>query len=723
MDTTLNNKAAATINLRAKPLPPFADGKWVEIQIRVNAPNKQQQIAGYLAARHNHWQGDEQDSAFYDKVAADLAIPGFIDDVMKGAGDKNKKPKKPPFWFILERFIHAGGGQKKESFHESYSCAIAAAKQKEDWDNFRDFAFFAALWLREPEKVIGDIRNTPAESELSEFLGDFARKNNEARKQQSLATADTSRTEWRTLLSAVSAALKDWALEDPDPAIAAKIHDLADSMEHTARKYLKMRAELQKTKTTDALKAAAKSLSPVATTADIIAVRDALLQCAEYGNSKANPLDITTNAEALAKLAAKAQQQNAADNTNYVSTLAAEVRESAGKLLKLIGAQTDLPPEEEVLPPPPPPPVPLPEQQPPPPKKTPPVKTEAQKRADKINATAINLILLCARDDPTPADNRVNVAKVDFVNSGFEPAYRVVLGGEKQLPDGDFIFPAAALRLLALPELGARQESLDALDAAIKRGVGEVGRMAVFAAALFPAVFFYDAREFFRDNGPLTDCGKRLEPLRKLVCDFGTWRVSPAVFAAAARGDGPTARAQLQIWYDTNKDKTIKYAGATHIWHEWMKPEGALGAMILPILKGGDREKVLAAAEVFSHDYRNDKAVQRLMDAGSQHFAEKKIEGGAKQRMFELFRDGAILIEKSAEELRHHGDDESGDGGEELREKCQHFHAGLQRAADAQKPQNTDDQTRAAEECLRHAFSFFAADKAADTINKADNPD
>ena len=96
MDTTLNNKAAATINLRAKPLPPFADGKWVEIQIRVNAPNKQQQIAGYLAARHNHWQGDEQDSAFYDKVAADLAIPGFIDDVMKGAGDKNKKPKKPP---------------------------------------------------------------------------------------------------------------------------------------------------------------------------------------------------------------------------------------------------------------------------------------------------------------------------------------------------------------------------------------------------------------------------------------------------------------------------------------------------------------------------------------------------------------------------------------------------------------------------------------------------
>lgn len=726
-------------DLRAAHLPSFVNGDWVEIQIRVGAPNKQRQIAAHLADKYNNWKGDEQDGAFYDKVAADLAIPGFIDDVMKGAAEKGKKPKKPPFWFILERFIHAGGGQKKDGFGDSYSRAMAATKQKEDWASFRDFAFFAALWLRTPDKVAADIANTPAEQELGPFLSSFAEKNAEERKQQSAATMDTARTVWKGLLSVMGEALKDWAKEEPDRNKGAKVRDFADQIELAADKYAQMRDKVQKDQTSGALQWAADELSKVAGSADIAAVRDALLQCIKDGGCKASPDDIGEQSAVLAKLggqAATLRQQvkdavaakdsdAAARRGAVLSTTSTEIRECAARLLKTIGAQVELPPEEAIMPSPPPPPMPMPEQQPQQKKAAQPAqKTDAEKQIERINATAMHLILQGAHDEPTPADNKVAVARVEITNTGFEPAYRIVKGGETQMPDESFVFPSAALRLLAKPQEGARQDAMDDMESAVKRGVGEVGKMTVFAAALFPAVFFFDARGFFRDNGPLADCGKRLEPLRRLVCDFGTWRVNPSVYAAAARGDGPGARAQLKEWYDSNKDKTIKYAGATHIWHDWMKADGVFGAVIGALLGGGG--KSLEAADAFLHEYRNEKAVQRLMDAGSAQFAEKKIEGGAKHRMHELFRDGTALIEKAATELREHGEGDS----DELREKCRHFLTGLQKARDEMQKardekgaKTPDDQTRAAEECLRHAFTFFTPEKAKAITTASTIPD
>ncbi|MGI9338037.1 MAG: hypothetical protein ACR2P4_05965 [Gammaproteobacteria bacterium] len=724
-NNTNDNSDNTAANLRADHLPPFVNGEWVEIQIRVGAPNKQRQIAAHLAAKYGNWKGEEQDGVFYDKVAADLAIPGFIDDVMKGAADKGKKPKKPPFWFILERFIHAGGGQKKDGFGESYSRAMAATKQKEDWDSFRDLAFFAALWLRTPEKVAGDIADTPVQAELAPFLASFTEKDAEERKQKQAATVDAARNVWKGYLIVMGNALIGWANEEPDPGKAAKMHEFAEQVEEAALKYGQTRNKVQKAQTIDALQTAADALAKTAEESpDIRAVRDALLQCIKEGGCMASPDDIGAQTDALVKLgeqttglrrkvkdATDAKDNDAAAKHGAVlSSASAETRECAAKLLKTIGAQAGLPPEEEFLPPPPPP-MPLPEQQTQQPKKQaqPADKTAAEKHADKINATAVHLILQGAHEEPTLAGDLVNVAKVDITNSGnsgIEPAYRIIKGAETQMPDVAFVFPAAALRLLAKPHEGGRQETMDDLDAAVKRGVDEVGKMAVFAAALFPAVFFYDARGFFRDNGPLADCGERLEPLRQLVCDFGTWRVSPAVFSAAARGDGPGARAQLKEWYESNKDKTIKYAGATHIWHDWMKPEGVLGAVIGALLGGG--EKALAMADAFSHEYRSERAVQRLMDAGSAQFAEKKIEGGAKHRMLELFHDGAGLMEKAAEELRHHGEGDS----DELREKCRHFLSGLQRVREAKKPKTPDDSSRAAEECLHHAFGFFTPEKA-----------
>lgn len=714
-------------NLRADHLPAFVNGAWVEIQIRVAAPNKQREIAASLAGKYGNWKGDEQDNAFYDKIAADLAIPGFIDDVMKGAADsKGKKPKKPPFWFILERFMHAGGGQKKDGFGDSYNRALKATRQKEDWDSFRDFAFFAALWLRNPDKVAADIADTPAQSQLAPFLASFAEKNEAERKQQSAATMDTARAKWSGLLGVMMNEMKQWAKEEPDPNKAAKMREFAEQIETEADKYLQMRAKMKRNQSADAMQEAAEELAKVVANLDINAVREALLQRVKDGECEANPEDIAEQTAVIVKHGkqiAKLKQQirdatkdndtaAAAKHGAVLSTASAETRECVLRLLKTIGAPPDLPPEEEYMPLPPPPPMPLPEQQPPQPKKQaqPAEKTEAEKQMEKINATAARLILQGAHDAMAPEGSRAQVDKVAIanrINAGFEPAYRIVKGGEAQMPEGGFAFPAAALRLLAKPQEGARQESMDELDAAVKRGVGEIGKMTVFAAALYPAVFFFEAREFFRDNGPLADCGKRLEPLRKLVCDFGTWRVNPSVFAAAARGDGPGARAQLKQWYESHKDKTIKYAGATHIWHDWMKPDGVLGAVIGGLLSGGNN-KSLEMAEAFVHENRTDKAVQKLMDAGSVQFAEKKIEGGAKHRMIELFREGAGLIEKAAEELREHGEGDS----DELREKCRHFQSALQKIQEAKPAKNPDEQTRAAEECLRHAFTFFTPEKA-----------
>ena len=790
MNTDIQIRAEINPDIRAKHLPAFANGDWVETQIRVSSPNKQLEIASALAKTYPHWNGDEEGKAFYDKVAADLAIPGFIDDVMKGAGDRHKKGKKPPFWFILERVVATAGGPK-ESFPASYERAIEKARKKEEWDSFRDFVFFATLWMRAPDKALNDIRNTPVESALKPFLSDYEHKNAVARAKQTVDGLNESRRKWHGILNAIADGIVEWAKDDPDSVHAAKLRECGAQMERDtdhfrelldrietaddAKKadaskasdaienvvegcvklrqiaeqpanaieesrqrwnalinaaaaemkewakdepnikycagmrecaallekasagHRELRAKVEQAQTAAELKHAAAALEPFAKDENIAAARAKLLQLAEEPQNAANA-DISADkaakrATALAKLC---EQKLGSD----IPSARASLMETLG--LRELATMTQ---ETKQAPPP----VILEEKAAPAKKeKQPAQKTEDDLRVEHINKTVFRLMANAKADSGT------------LHNLGFETAYRIMRGGEAQMPDGDFAFPAAALRLLAFPWDGEKQESIQELEAAVKRGVDDAGKTALFAAALFPAVFFYGAREFFHDGGPLTDFGgKRLAPLRRAVCGFGTWRVTPAVYAAADTSNGPDARGELSAWYEANKDKTIKYAGATHIWQEWMKKEGTLGSVILPLLNGG--EKAVKAAEDFLHEHRNDKAVQRLMDAGSAQFSEKKIEGGAKHRMFELFHDCASLVEKAAEEARNNigSEADEGEASEELLEMCRKFRMELERAGKTKESKNPAEQTLALEACLQRTFAFFLTTNAKRICKKA----
>ncbi len=711
-----------SFDARAGPLPGFVGAEWAKSQIGVGAASRQRAIAEELAKKYAHWGGAEEGDEFYGKIAQDLAIPGFVDAVLEASPGKGKKTKKPPFWFIFERIMSQAGGVPKGRFKAACERAVENARQKEQWENLADFAFFAALWLRNPDEILPAVRGTPVEAQLADFLADFAEKSAGEKSAHREQMLEESRERWRALMQKLAAEIKTWE-EDPHPRALLRMREYEEEMEDALRAYAGIREKAAKAKVGALLKEGAETLEPFAKDAAIAPLRDKLLQLSEDGEGAAPEVMAGIGADgegfsgalqALAamvvcrqqmeKEAARAAAEGKTDAAAKIGAQAdkarSDIQSAAARMLKKLGARPPAPPPEadaalQTPPPPPPPPPPEPEAEPEKPEPAPPPPpTEEEKRAERANLAAVKLVL------------------ADY----YDAAYRAVRAAEKQAPGGEFLFPSAALRLLASPELAAEGNVAADLEAALKHCSGEPAKIAVFAAALFPAVFFFDGRELFQPRGPLDGFGgERLAALRARVCDFGTWGVTPAVFASAGGGgEDSDARADLAAWYNENKDKTIKYAGATHIWKEWMKKEGVLGAVMLPLLQrpsGAD----LAAAEHFLHGHRNDKDIGRLIETGAGQYGEKKIEGGAKHRMYELFKEGAALLEKAAEAARESGAD---DGSDVLREKCRLLLEELARAKESQPPEGADTQTLAAEKCLLRAFGFFAKSEPA-RITKA----
>lgn len=298
------------------------------------------------------------------------------------------------------------------------------------------------------------------------------------------------------------------------------------------------------------------------------------------------------------------------------------------------------------------------------------------------------------RRHPRIIDKINRTVEAFLVRGEFEVAYLLQECGEAILSDAaDLKYSADCLECLAYPE-----KMMTCRFEAVRPG-RDAGRVALFAAALFPAVFQLSpsATSLFAETGVFSQlCGEapHVEGMRRLVMQIGNRAPSPEEFLTAEVPKNTDARAAFAEWYDQHSHKTSGFAAATYAWRNWMRKDGVLGGVILPLL----RDEGKAAAREFVRKNRGNRGgVEALIDNEGT-----KIVGHYREHLQDLF---AASVEKIDEFLNAADIPAEGDllplcG--QLRQSMGEFVSALAETPAAERS--------AVEACLGRGYRFFDGD-------------
>ncbi|MGI9298134.1 MAG: hypothetical protein ACR2QC_09590 [Gammaproteobacteria bacterium] len=726
--------------IRARPLPGFVDGEWVNIQFGTGNPKRRIGVARRLAKQYAHWTGDEEGMEFYEKMARDLAIPGFLGEVFDAlSGGDGKKPKTP-FHFMFGRVVSKAKQSSGKKFGlndpDVYKDVLRAALREKRLEDARDFAFFAAIWLGVPGEIAEIIKGSPADKHLGGFLRDFAEKNAKKNAALQIDALAKIRDEWRKLSRECVDALQAGADGDPDAGAAKKAGEFAEQLEKIADKYSRMRDELARKEIDGELRGMLDKISPFADKPAVAPLREYLARLADGGpdapdfsaavgelkNKVDEIVELLNRRKVLLSEMRKrteAEDMSAVEIGEKIKEADGEINAAVSQLLPETGGQKQNETREsEASAPPPKARIAAAKVTPQSVRQTRPAidaasesvrRPETRPEPPQKKPSAAAVAEANGAGDPGEYARRINVLVMKLILlDEFDAAYHIAKCGEAEAP-GKITFPPAALHILAFPEQSGGRNGYGELEDLPAGGGDETGKIAVFAAALFPAVFYLSsgARTLYRARGPLSDCGGDfgLDKVRARVESFDTWPVAPSDFkepsAADARDIVADRRRELSEWHDVNKAKTLRFAPATHAWEKWLKAGGVLGGIIRPLVEGAAD---LRAAEDFLRRYDGDDAAAREIGK----ISGKKIEGGAKKQLRDLFREGVSLVRKTADAMCDDGKPSQKTGA--LHEKCRAFRQSLEHLRRAAASERGDDSVRAARRCLRRALGFFEAE-------------